>query len=190
MKLKLGSAAILAVALIALLMLTDAERNPESSPEIVENLPGFTLIGISVRTNNAKEQTADGLIGKQWQRFYQEGILSKIPNKADNNTVAAYTGYASDKDGDYTLVIGAKVTSDKEVPSGMVAVKVPSGRYARFTSEKGPVARIGADLWRRIWAIPKSQPGGDRAYKTDFEVYDQRAEDPQNAQMDIYIGIK
>lgn len=32
--------------------------------------------------------------------------------------------------------------------------------------------------------------GGDRAYVADFEVYDQRAIDPTNASLDIYIGIK
>jgi len=27
-------------------------------------------------------------------------------------------------------------------------------------------------------------------YRADFEIYDQRAMDPQNLQMDVYIGIK
>jgi predicted transcriptional regulator YdeE len=160
------------------------------APKIIEKLDGFTVIGISVRSNNAKEQSPDGNIGKQWQRFMQQGLLSKIPYKADSNIIAVYTDYASDKDGEYTFVLGAKVSSDKDVPAGMVAIKVPSGRYAMFTSEKGPAYRVVPELWRRIWAMPKASSGGDRAYKTDFEVYDQRAMDPQNAQVDIYIGIK
>jgi predicted transcriptional regulator YdeE len=72
----------------------------------------------------------------------------------------------------------------------MVAVKIPAGRYAVFTSEKGPVEQIAAKTWNRIWPIPKSQPGGDRTYKADFELYDERAMDPQNAQVDVYVGIK
>jgi len=46
------------------------------------------------------------------------------------------------------------------------------------------------ETWSRIWAVPKSAPGGNRAYQADFEVYDQRAADPQNAQVHIYVGIK
>jgi predicted transcriptional regulator YdeE len=32
--------------------------------------------------------------------------------------------------------------------------------------------------------------GGDRRYATDFEIYDQRAQDPNNTILDIYIGLK
>jgi len=151
---------------------------------------GFTVIGIAVRTNNTREATADSAIGKRWGRFMQEGIWNKIPNKADTAIVAVYADYASDKDGEYTYVLGAKVTSDVDIPAGMVAKKVPAGRYAVFTSEKGPAPKVVPELWKKIWAVPKTEAGGDRAYKADFEVYDARATDPANIQMDIYIGIK
>jgi predicted transcriptional regulator YdeE len=32
--------------------------------------------------------------------------------------------------------------------------------------------------------------GGTRAFQTDFEIYDQRAADPENAQIDVYIGLR
>ena len=181
---------ILVVVIVALFsILSRATGGDAVSPKIIEKFEGFTIIGISVRTSNAKEQTPAGLIGKQWQRLFQENLLRKIPNKADDSIIAAYTDYASDNDGDYTFVLGAKVNSEKEVPAGMIAVKIPSGRYAVFTSEKGPSYKVVPDLWRRIWAIPKSAPGGNRAYKTDFEVYDQHAKDPQNSQIDVCVGI-
>src|SRR5690349_5643950 len=107
-------------------------------PRIVEQ-DGFAMIGIAVRTNNAKEMTPEGVIGKQWGRFMQEGLLEKIPHRADQSIVAVITDYASDKDGDYTQVIGARVLRIEDVPQGMVAKKVPAGRYAVFTSEKGSV---------------------------------------------------
>jgi predicted transcriptional regulator YdeE len=182
---------ILVVVIVALLsILSFATGDDAVSPKIIEKFEAFTMIGISVRTNNAKERTPDGLIGKQWQRLFQENLLSKIPSKGDGSIVAAYTDYASDKDGDYTFVLGARVNSDKEVPAGMIAVKIPSGRYAVFTSEKGPSYKVVPELWRRIWAIPKSAPGGNRAYKTDFEVYDQRAVDSENSQIDVCVGLQ
>jgi len=71
----------------------------------------------------------------------------------------------------------------------MVIRKIPAGRYAMFTSEKGFVGKVVPETWSRIWALPKSAPGGNRAYLADFEIYDRRAADPQNAQVDIYVGI-
>jgi len=158
-------------------------------PRIVER-DGFAVIGIAVRTNNAKEMTSEGLIGKQWGRFVQGGLLEKIPHRADQNIVAVITDYATDKDGDYTQVIGARVLSIDDVPEGMVSRKIPAGRYAVFTSDKGPVAQVVVGTWQTIWATPKSEPGGIRAYQADFEVYDERARDPQSTVMDVYVGIR
>jgi predicted transcriptional regulator YdeE len=76
----------------------------------------FTIIGISARTNNAQEAAGNGVIAKQWDRFYKEGILDKIPNKADQAIYAVYTDYASDRNGDYTYIIGAKVRDGSAPP--------------------------------------------------------------------------
>jgi CubicO group peptidase (beta-lactamase class C family)/predicted transcriptional regulator YdeE len=158
-------------------------------PKIVEQ-DGFTVVGISARTNNAKEMTADGVIGKMWGRLMQEGLLTKIPNKADPDIVAVYADYASDHNGDYTYLLGARVTSEADVPTGMVAKKVPSGKFAVFTSEKGPAPKVVPELWMKINSLPENAMGAERAYRADFELYDQRALDPQNSQMDVYIGIR
>jgi predicted transcriptional regulator YdeE len=42
----------------------------------------------------------------------------------------------------------------------------------------------------RINSLPRSAVGGDRVYQADFEIYDQRAADPQNLQADVYVGIR
>jgi len=159
------------------------------NPKLVQQAD-FTVIGIAVRTSNAKEMTADGVIGKQWGRFMTEGILGKIPNKADKTIVAVYTDYASDHNGEYTYVLGARVTSDAEVPAGMVAKKIPAGRYAVFTTEKGPAPKVVPEVWMKINSLPKSAAGGDRVYGADFEIYDERASDPGNLVVDVYVGIK
>lgn len=158
-------------------------------PKVVEK-DGFTVIGISARTSNAKEVTPDGVIGPMWGRLFQEGVLAKIPNKADQNIIAVYTDYASDHNGEYTYVLGARVASETEAPAGMVAKKVPAQKCAVFTSEKGPAQKVVPQLWIKINSLPKAAVGGDRLYKADFEIYDQRASDPENLQMDVYLGIK
>jgi predicted transcriptional regulator YdeE len=102
----------------------------------------------------------------------------------------SYTDYASDANGDYTLVLGAQVRPGTQAPAGMIAQAVPAGQYAVFTSERGPVAKVVVETWMRIWAYYQLPANGHRAYRADFEVYDERAADPNNAQVDIYIGLK
>ena len=159
------------------------------NPRVVDH-EAFTVVGISARTSNAKEMTAEGVIGKQWGRIFQEGLLAKIPNKVDQNIVAVYTDYAGDHNGEYTFLLGARVTSDADVPAGMVAKRIPAGKFAAFTSEKGPAPKVVPELWMKINSLPKTAVGGDRVYGADFEIYDERASDPQNLQMDAYVGIK
>ncbi len=79
------------------------------TPKIVDGKE-FSVIGIEARTNNSREMTNDGVIPRQWGKFFAEGILAKIPNKVDPTIYAVYTDYASDRNGDYTFFIGAKVS--------------------------------------------------------------------------------
>jgi predicted transcriptional regulator YdeE len=166
-------------------MLGDSAMNPK-----VVQQPGFVVIGIAARTSNAKEMRGDGVIGKFWGRLAQEGFIAKILNKADHNIVAVYMDYASDKNGEYTFLLGARVTSDAEVPEGMVAKKIPAGKFAVFTTETGPGAKVVPEMWMKINSLPVKAVGGDRIYRADYELYDERARDPQNLQADVYVGIK
>lgn len=159
------------------------------NPKVVSQ-DGFTVIGIAARTSNAKEMTPGGAIGKQWMRFFQEGAFGKIPNKADTCIVAVYTDYASDHNGEYTYVLGARVTSEAEVPEGMVAKNIPGGKFAVFASDKGPAPQVVPATWMKINSLPQNAVGGDRLYRADYEIYDERARDPQNLQVDVYVGIK
>lgn len=153
---------------------------------------GFTVIGIEARTNNADEMTPNGVIPKQWARFSKENLLEKIPNKVDGTIIAAYTDYESNKDGEYSFIIGAKVTSAESLPNGMIAKQVPARKYVLFTSEKGPVWHVVPNLWKKIWSLPEGQSGSEstRAYLFDYEVYDQRTQDPKNSIVDVYLGVK
>ena len=153
------------------------------------HVDSFTVIGLGARTSNAQEATGDGPISKLWARMRETDVLGPIRNRADSRLVALYLDYASDKDGPFTYVLGAKVSSDKDVPAGMVVKKVESGPYAMFTARGGPPSRMVPELWKQIWSLEKPGPL-HRAYKTDFEVYPEAlAQDPAKAQVDIYIGL-
>ena len=152
-------------------------------------VPAFTVTGIEARTTNAKEASADAIIGKQWQKFFAEGIPQKIPNRLDQVFYAVYSDYASDHNGEYSFLIGAKVKEGTAAPPGLVAKHIQPGSYAVITSDRGPFPKVVPETWQRIFAL-EDESKLKRAYQTDFEVYDQRAQDPQNGQIDIYIGVK
>lgn len=152
---------------------------------------GFDVVGIAARTSNAKEMSGRGVIPQQWDCFMKEGILARIPHRADDIICALYTGYAKGRDSDYDFVIGARVSRALEIPPGMVLRHVPAGKYAVVTSDKGPGFQVVPAAWHRVWQLEdKSELGGVRAYATDFEVYDQRAQDPQALQVDLFVGIR
>jgi len=155
---------------------------------------GFSIVGIEARTSNAREMKGEGVIPKQWQDW-QERFVSRVEqpevNRADPNLYAVYTDYDSDRNGEYSFVIGVRVNAGTKVPPGMVLKKIPAGDYALITSEKGPAGKVVVGAWQKVWALEdKAQLGGSRAYKADFEVYDSRSADPQNSQVDLYIGLK
>lgn len=110
-------------------------------------------------------------------------LVQQIPVRVESAVVAVYTDYTSDKDGEYTFLIGARVKSAEAVPAGMAAKTIPGGKYAGFLSERGPVERIVVQTWQRIWNSEI-----DRAYRADFEVYDERAIDPGN--VEIFVGVR
>jgi predicted transcriptional regulator YdeE len=177
------------LAVAAILLGTRELIGKDSGPKVVKQ-DSFTVVGVSARTTNAKEATADGVIGKQWGRLMQEGLLAKIPNKADGNIVAVYTDYASDKVGEYTYLLGAKVKKVGKLPEGLVAKTVPAGKYVMFTTERGPSYKVVPQAWQKIDALTPEALGGARAYGADFEIYDERARSSDDMVADVYVGIK
>lgn len=149
------------------------------------------LIGIYVRTNNEKEfSPTGGQIGKTVQKYFSQNLAASIKNRTHPGvTICAYTDYETDHTGDYTYFIGEEVTTVQDIPEGYAMTTIPKGSYAKFTSEKGPMPFVVIDLWKRIWSLSPNELGGKRRYATDYEVHDARASDPNNIEIDIYIGL-
>jgi len=66
---------------------------------------------------------------------------------------------------------------------------VAAGPYAVLTTARGPVVDVLQAQWLKIWAMKPEELGGKRAFVTDYEVYDARSADPQNAVVEIHIGL-
>ena len=180
--------AVLGLALVSIDHQRQTAKDDAESVIKQTNVTPFTIIGIAARTDNAKE-SANGIIPKQWQKFFSEGTPAKIPNTTGPIFYGIYSDYASDHNGEYTYVIGQAVKDGTAAPSGLAVKQIPAGKYAVFTTEVGPFAKVIPDAWQRIFKL-EEEGKLKRAYKTDFEIYDQRAQNPQNGQIDIYLGLK
>lgn len=151
----------------------------------------FTLAGLTVRTNNKNEMhPSTGKIGPLVQHYWHNQIASKIQHRANPGlTYIAYTNYESDEHGEYTFIVGEAVSDTAAQPDFSI-ITIPDGAFQKFTTDAGKMPDVIIQTWQHIWGLDAEQLGGRRQYLADFEVYDCRAIDPNNAIVDIYVGIK
>ncbi|MBP9726199.1 MAG: GyrI-like domain-containing protein [Gammaproteobacteria bacterium] len=156
------------------------------------NKSEIKLIGLKTRTNNKNEMDPKtSKIGKLAGHFWSQSIASKISNRKNPGvTLAVYTQYESDEHGEYTYFIGEEVTTLEHVPAELHTLNITSAQYLKFTTPSGKMPEVVIQAWQQIWKMTPKDFGGKRAYQADFEVYDERAQDPENTSIDIYIGIK
>jgi predicted transcriptional regulator YdeE len=145
------------------------------------------VIGIAGRTTNADEMSGNGIIPRHWKRFVSENVPASIGNRVGSDVIAVYTDYESDANGAYTFLIGVRVEDLEHVPAGLAGRLIPAGSYVVVTSEEGPLHNVVPQAWGFVWSEAFSEY--KRSYVSDFEIYDQRAQDPSNGQVDIYVGV-
>jgi len=158
--------------------------------EIV-TLEPFEIMGLQVRTSNKDEfNPSTAKIGPLIQRFWQEDTPNKIPHpKHLNRHFSSYSHYENDYKGAYDYLFGMEVPINELAPLELSSLIIQGGPYIKFTSSPGPIPDVVIQMWQTIWKMSPDELGGKRAYKTDFELYDKRAQDPHNAIVEIYIGI-
>ena len=144
---------------------------------------GFKVIGISIRTTNANNQSQQDL-GKLWGRFFSEHIIEKIPNKISSHILAIYTDYESDYTGAYTTVIGVPVSTLDEVPIGLIGREFEADNFQKFVA-KGEMSSAVINTWIDIWQRDREL---NRKYSYDFEVYGDNSNNGENSEVEIYIA--
>lgn len=154
-------------------------------------LEEFKIVGLKTRTSNDLERNKEtcripGIV----QTFWTEQIPDEIPDRKNIGVViSAYANYESDYQGSYDYILGEEVWDDNDLPSSLSSLSIPQGLYVKLTVGPGPMPQVVIDAWHKIWQMSPSELGGIRSYKVDFELYDERAQDPQNTITDIYIGL-
>lgn len=144
-------------------------------------IEGFSIIGIAIRTTNQNGQSQKD-IAELWGRFMGQGLIAQIPNKANNEIYCMYTEYESDFMGAYTTILGCKATSLDKIPVGFIGKEIPKITYKHYKAV-GALPDCVGKVWGEIW-----QSGIDRKYIADFDVYGEKAQNPQDAEVDIYVS--
>lgn len=121
-----------------------------------------------------------------WQQFMNENILSKIPNKIDNTVYSLYTNYESDDMHPYTTIIGCKVENIDAVAEGMVGQAFDGGNYLKMAARGNLAEDLVINQWLKIWEMTNLE----RVYTVDFDVFGEKAQNPSDAEVDIFVGIK
>ena len=157
-----------------------------------QTLGQLNLIGLTARTNNLNEMNPEtskiaALAGKYWGEQLADSFKHRINPGV---TYAVYTEYESDEHGEYTYFIGESVdVLESQDLSQFKSLIIPQSTYQKFTTSSGKMPDIVISSWQEIWGMSEKDFEGKRKYIADFEIYDKRAQNPNEMALDIYIGI-
>lgn len=146
-------------------------------------LEPFEVIGIAVRTTNVDGQSAQD-IGQLWGKFMSEGILAKIPNRVDDTIYCIYTDYEGDYMQPYTTILACKVHTTDIVPEGMLVKRIQGESYAQFIAKGDLEQGLVYQTWLDIWKTDL-----DRRYGTDYEIYGEKTQNRNAAEVEILVGV-
>ncbi len=146
-------------------------------------IPGFKLLGLQLpekTTNKNGKSMVDG--GNLWQKFEEGQYVRQIPNKMEDKIYAVYFDYEGDHSQPFSYFIGCKVLSQTVTPQGLQSLEVPEQHYLKIVAKgKMPDCMVGS--WEHIWRSEIK-----RAYGFDFEVYDERSKNWNDAEVDIFVS--
>ena len=148
------------------------------------NLERFNIIGIDIKTSNEAGQSGQD-IPALWQKFLSQNMIEKIPNKLSSEIFCIYTEYEGDHTQPYTTLLGCKVASLETIPEGMRGMTFVPEKLHKSTAKGNLNEGAVWKKWVEIWNADL-----DRAYTFDFEVYGEKAQHPENAEVDIYVSVR
>lgn len=138
--------------------------------------------GISTVTSNRDEVSDKGKIPSMWS-LYREKFPHTERQDIRRDTITLYSDYETDEHGTYTFSIGTFVDQQEKTAN---LISLPASEYAVFVSKRGRIAEVVFETWQEIWTWDEKNL---RTYTGDFEVYDEQAENLENAQVAIYVAV-
>jgi len=142
-------------------------------------LAGLALKSKTVNANGQSSIDCKNL----WQAFDEGRYASTIPGKLSDEIYGVYYDYEGNSDQPFSYFVGCKVKNGSPAPKGLVLLTIPAGSY-EIISARGKMPDCVIKAWKDIWEADFA-----RAYQVDFEVYDERSKDWNNAEVDVYISV-
>jgi AraC family transcriptional regulator len=154
-------------------------------PKIISK-KAFPIIGIELITTTHEGKNFVE-IPQFWKQVIEKKQIEKIPNRKNTNTVLGICMDFRAK-GVFSYIIGSEAIHTEDVPDGMVSREIPEATYAVFTA-RGRMPDSIQDTTKYIYRewLPKSKYL--HAHSPEFELYDERCDDSENPEVDIYIPI-
>lgn len=146
---------------------------------VVEN--SMVIAGISTKIEDPAQ--ASQQIAALWEQFWKDNLPAQITNRSNNTIYTIYHQYAGDHHQPYTATIGYRINKIEDLPACFKFVIIPQQHYLVFTAS-GTLPEAVLKTWKKIW-----QANLQRSYTFDFEIYDERAQNPQDAIVDIYVAV-
>lgn len=156
-----------------------------TEPKIIKK-EGFLVIGPATGTTTEDEENFKR-IPNFWRECIQNRFYESIPGTKEKSPLY---GICLDQKGKkFTYMIAVEVNSLEAVPDNMIGREIPKARYAVFTA-KGPVTQSVQDMTRYIYGEWISGSGYTLAETPDFELYDERYNEGDDCEVDIYVPVK
>ena len=148
-------------------------------------MKALKIIGLVTQSSNNDGQAIEDL-GKLWAQFFGDNIINKIPNAISSNIYSVYTDYETDFRGKYTTIIGLEVSTLDEIPEGLIGREFQPQIFKKYIA-KGELHEAVGKTWAEIWNDDEIL---NRTYIYDYELYTEKAQNPADAEIEIYIGVR
>lgn len=143
------------------------------------------IIGIELETKTSNLNGKSGIdISKLWEQFEKDKIFPKIPNRINNEILGVYFNYDGDYTETFSYMIGCVVMDGTDAPQGMKKITIPKSKYRKFVA-RGKMPDCIGEVWRLIWGTEL-----DRAYTYDYEVYGEKSQNWEDAEVDVFIAVE
>jgi predicted transcriptional regulator YdeE len=145
----------------------------------------INLIGLMLKTKTINTDGQSHIDCKNlWHEFEKGKFEATIPNKLSDEIFGVYHQYEGDSTKPFSYFVGCKVKSGTEAPPGLQTLTIPTGIYHKINA-KGQMPDCIINAWKEIWTSDIA-----RTHQIDFEVYDERSKDWNDAEVAIYLSTK
>ncbi|MFT3701310.1 MAG: GyrI-like domain-containing protein [Agriterribacter sp.] len=145
----------------------------------------FIIAGLSLKTATTNTNGQSALDCQHlWETFKNAGYAENIPDKLGDEIYGVYYKYDGDSSKPFFYFVGVRINPGANINHPISTLRVPGGTYLKMTS-KGKMPGCVTDTWKAIWK--ENYP---RTYVVDFEVYDERSSNWNDAEVDVYLSIR